>query len=232
VSKEATNRTFDDLARGLAEGSISRRRALKLFAGSAIAALIPSTRAMAAIPCPRGTVKICHVPQRADGTCRRGAAQTLCVSPEEAATHAGHPCDCCGGCGGTDDCREPKPRRCFSTSTTTSSTTSTSTTTSTTTTTTPTTTTSTTTAMCLPNGANCSAVGEPCCSGNCDGAFGVCIPPPGPNSVGCRCNDGTEFDRCSSASCFDPGQVDAVCSAVCASRRGTANSGCSPNGCS
>ena len=55
MSKETTNRSFDDLARAVAEGSISRRRALKLFAGTAIAALIPSTRAMAAITCPPGT---------------------------------------------------------------------------------------------------------------------------------------------------------------------------------
>ena len=106
---------FDELARSLAEGSISRRRALKLFAGTALAALIPS-RAMAAVTCPPGTVKICHVPQRADGTCRRGAAETRCVTPENATRHlTEHPCDCCGGCGGTDNCREPKPRTCFST---------------------------------------------------------------------------------------------------------------------
>ena len=42
--------SFDELARSLAEGSLSRRRALKLFAGTAIAALIPS-RAMAAVTC-------------------------------------------------------------------------------------------------------------------------------------------------------------------------------------
>ena len=46
MSKETTNRSFDDLARAMAEGSLSRRRALKLFAGTAIAALIPS-RALA-----------------------------------------------------------------------------------------------------------------------------------------------------------------------------------------
>jgi parallel beta-helix repeat protein len=46
VSQESTNRSFDDLARALAEGSLSRRRALKLFAGTALAALIPS-RALA-----------------------------------------------------------------------------------------------------------------------------------------------------------------------------------------
>jgi hypothetical protein len=46
VSKESTNRSFDDLARAVANGSLSRRRALRLFAGTAIAALIPS-RALA-----------------------------------------------------------------------------------------------------------------------------------------------------------------------------------------
>jgi hypothetical protein len=46
MARRTTERSFDELARGLAEGSISRRRALKLFAGSAIAALIPS-RALA-----------------------------------------------------------------------------------------------------------------------------------------------------------------------------------------
>ena len=103
MAREMSERSFDDLARGLAEGSISRRRALKLFAGTAVAALIPSTRAMAAITCPPGTVKICHVPRRADGTCRRGEAETRCVTPEQAAAkHASHPCDCCGGCGGTN----------------------------------------------------------------------------------------------------------------------------------
>ena len=92
---------FDELARSLAEGSLSRRRALKLFAGTAIAALIPS-RAMAAVTCPPGTVKVCDVPRRADGTCRRGAAVTRCVTPAQAATVANNPCSCCGGCGGTD----------------------------------------------------------------------------------------------------------------------------------
>jgi len=108
---------FDELARSLAEGSLSRRRALKLFAGTAIAALIPS-RAMA-ITCPSGTVKVCDVPQRADDTCRRRRAKTKCVIPgsSEANAIAANPCSCCGGCGPTDNCREPKPRTCFSTTT-------------------------------------------------------------------------------------------------------------------
>jgi hypothetical protein len=57
VSQQSTNRSFDDLARALAGGSLSRRRALKLFAGTAIAALIPS-RALA----QQQKVTICHKP--------------------------------------------------------------------------------------------------------------------------------------------------------------------------
>jgi hypothetical protein len=166
VSQQTTNRSFDDLARALAEGSISRRRALKLFAGTAIAALIPS-RAMAAITCPPGTVKICHVPQRADGTCRRGEAETRCVTEEQAARHAAHPCDCCGGCGGTDNCREPRPRTCFST-----------------------------TPMCIPDGGPCSS-GSDCCSGLvCKGPSGQrtcaasCIPS---SAISC---DPLDFNSC------------------------------------
>jgi hypothetical protein len=155
---------FDELARSLAEGSISRRRALKLFAGTAIAALIPS-RAMA-VTCPPGTVKICHVPQRADGTCRRGAAETRCVTPENLARHAGHPCDCCGGCGATDECRENATRTCFPTPTTTTTGTPTTTTTGTPTTTTTGTPTTTTTAAgaCTERGDPCVSSTQ-CCSG-------------------------------------------------------------------
>jgi hypothetical protein len=61
VSEQTTNRTIDDLARALAEGSISRRRALKLFAGTALAALIPS-RALA----QQQKVTICHKPDTPD----------------------------------------------------------------------------------------------------------------------------------------------------------------------
>ena len=167
---------FDELARSLAEGSISRRRALKLFAGTAIAALIPS-RAMAAVTCDPGEVKVCDVPQRPEsegGGCRRGAAVTKCVTPgsAEANAIANNPCSCCGGCGGTDQCREPKPRTCFSTSTSTTtgttSTTTTGTTSTTTTGTTSTTTTgttsTTTTAMCIGNFQPCVIGGTPCCS--------------------------------------------------------------------
>src|ERR671938_509242 len=87
--------SFDDLARALAEGSISRRRALKLFAGTAIAALIPS-RALA----QPNKVTICHkpgtpdeqtkeVPQSAvEGHQRHGDTLGPCVSPTTTTTAA------------------------------------------------------------------------------------------------------------------------------------------------
>jgi hypothetical protein len=78
VSQQTSNRTIDDLARALAEGSISRRRALKLFAGSAIAALIPS-RALA----QQQKVTICHKPDTPD-------EKTIEVSQSAVNSHLRH----------------------------------------------------------------------------------------------------------------------------------------------
>src|SRR5215216_5274445 len=127
VSQQTTNRAFDDLARALAEGSISRRGALKLFAGTAIAALIPS-RVLA----QQQKVTICHKPGTPD-------EETIEVSQSAVASHVRHG-DHPGPCG--------ESTTTTSTSTSTSSTTSTST--STTSTSTSTTSTSTT-PMCLQN---------------------------------------------------------------------------------
>jgi hypothetical protein len=97
VSQQTTNRSFDDLARALAEGSISRRRALKLFAGTAIASLIPS-RALAGDD-DDDCVRVCHVPKTATGDCDFANARTRCVSRRERRRHLeNHPCDCRGRC--------------------------------------------------------------------------------------------------------------------------------------
>jgi hypothetical protein len=85
---------FDELARGLASGNVSRRRALKLFAGAAIASLIPS-RALAQT-CPPNQVEICHRPPGNPSN-----EQTLCVGPNAAEMHfANHPGDTSGCCPG------------------------------------------------------------------------------------------------------------------------------------
>jgi hypothetical protein len=88
--------SFDDLARAVAEGSMSRRRALKLFAGTALAALIPS-RALAD---DDDCVRVCHVPfDREKEECDFDNAVTRCVSRRERRRHLeNHPCDCRGRC--------------------------------------------------------------------------------------------------------------------------------------
>jgi hypothetical protein len=158
MARRTTERSFDELARGLVEGSISRRRALKLFAGTAIAALIPSRALAGGHGHGGGHGKpekckdpfICHRPPGNPNN-----AQTLCIPKKAREAHLkNHPLDTCGPCGGT-------------TSSTTTSTTST-----TSTTTTPTTTTSTT-PMCQPNCGTCS-VDTQCCSGICDSRLGFC----------------------------------------------------------
>src|SRR5215207_2688685 len=105
----------------MAEGSLSRRRALKLFAGTAIAALIPS-QALAR----QQKVTICHKPVTPD-------EQTMEVPDSAVDGHLGHG-------------DHPGPCETETTTTTAAPTTSTSTTsTSTTSTSTSTTSTSTTT---------------------------------------------------------------------------------------
>src|ERR671911_412429 len=146
---------FDDLARGLAEGSISRRGALKLIAGTAIASVIPSRALLA----QQQKVTICHKP----GTPEE---QTKEVSQSAVDSHQRHG-DRLGPCETTTTTTTAEP----TTSTTTSSTTSTSTTTPTSTTSTSTSTTSTT-PMCLPSGTPECTTGSQCCSGTC--TFGIC----------------------------------------------------------
>jgi hypothetical protein len=96
VSQETTNHSFDDLARAVAEGSLSRRGALKLIAGTAIAALIPSRALAGEDDC----VRICHVPfDRETEECEFAKAETRCLSRRERRRHLeNHPCDCRGRC--------------------------------------------------------------------------------------------------------------------------------------
>ena len=99
MSQETTNHSFDELARAMAEGSLSRRGALKLIAGTAIAALIPS-RALAGGDDDDDCVRVCHVPfDRVTGECDFANARTRCVSRRERRRHLeNHPCDCRGSC--------------------------------------------------------------------------------------------------------------------------------------
>jgi hypothetical protein len=116
---------FDELARGLVNGSLSRRRALKLFAATALSSLVPA-RFAAATP---EKVTICHKP----GT---PAEKTMDVPVSALRGHLGHG-DTLGACGETTTTTTTEPP--------TSTTTTTEPPTSTTTTTEPPTSTTTTT---------------------------------------------------------------------------------------
>jgi hypothetical protein len=80
---------FDELARGLVNGSLSRRRALKLFVATALSSLVPA-RFAAASP---EKVPICHKP----GT---PAEKTLYLPESALRGHLGHG-DTLGECGET-----------------------------------------------------------------------------------------------------------------------------------
>ena len=191
MSQHTTDRSFDDLARALAEGSISRRRALKLFAGTAIAALIPS-RALAQ---PKKTI-ICHKP----GTPEE---KTIEVSNSAVASHVRHG-DRLGPCGTTTTTTTAAP----TTTSTTSTSTSTSTTTPTTSTSTSTTSTSTT-PMCIPDFEEGCTADTQCCSHICNpsGTTGVCSDC---RLVGGSCTDGREccFGVCENDICCNQREGD------------------------
>src|SRR5918997_2409088 len=128
MSPEARERSFDELARGLANGSISRRRALKLFIATALSSLVPA-RFAAATP---EKVTICHKP----GT---PAEKTMDVPVSALRGHLGHG-DTLGPCPANTTTTTAAP------TTTSTTTTEVPTTTSTTTTEVPTTSSTTTTA--------------------------------------------------------------------------------------
>jgi hypothetical protein len=71
--------SFDEFARSLASGSLSRRRALKIFAAAVVGALVPS-RALAQQDCLPPKVEVCHRPVG-------GPPKTLCVSRSARDSH-------------------------------------------------------------------------------------------------------------------------------------------------
>src|SRR3712207_305689 len=79
MTKEAAERSFDELASGLASGTLSRGRALKLMGaalvGGALAAIPGVVRA--APPCPR-THKFCGKSQSGPTCCAKELGETCC----------------------------------------------------------------------------------------------------------------------------------------------------------
>jgi hypothetical protein len=159
VSQQTTNRSFDDLARAMAEGSLSRRRALKLFAGTALAALIPS-RALAD---DDDCVRVCHVPRTSTGACDFANARTRCVSRRERRRHLENhaPCDCRGSCANclTPPCK-PAGASCDAGSECCSGICG-----------------EGIACACIPDCQGPCTEDRQCCSGICDEGFGTCVAP-------------------------------------------------------
>ena len=207
MSQDTSERSFDDLARGLAEGYLSRRRALKLFAGTAIAALIPS-RALA-----DDCVRVCHVPfDRETEECDFANAETRCVSRRRLRVHLeDHPCDCRGRCrhclrsclpnGGTCTTNgQCCSKNCVNGS-----------------------------CACKGLFSTCNNNSE-CCSGTCN-QFGMCDQ----NLVTCTCQDGFMYSNvCTTTeACGDTTALNQFCNSNCLA--GDHGSGvaskCSQGGC-
>jgi len=201
----------------MADGSLSRRRALKLFAGSAIAALIPS-RALAD---DDDCVRVCHVPfDRETEECDFANAETRCVSRSRRRFHLeNHPCDCRGRCANCLTMCLPNGDTCSANDDCCSGNCSS----------------GTCAAACLPDcvrNAGCTSFctsGTQCCSGNCSG--GTCR---GRNAVRCQCQIGT-FSTCTSGDCSDATALnqfcDDVCKDCCGGSAGVGTHVCTTNGC-
>jgi hypothetical protein len=146
---------FDELARGLADGSVTRGKALRLMG----AALVGSAL---------GSVGIGGEASADPPGCKRNGK--TCTRDEQ----------CCSG-----NCASGSCQAQTTTTTTTTPTTTTSTTTPTTSTSTSTTSTSTTTPMCLQNFSTPCTADTQCCSGVCGfqgpgpNTFCVASRPPG-----------------------------------------------------
>jgi hypothetical protein len=95
--------SFDNLASGLANGEVSRRRALRMLASALVGAALASVPGVAwAAPCPRPQVRCRRACCPAGASCVSG----LCTCPADAPTVCNNRCvdtltDSlnCGGCG-------------------------------------------------------------------------------------------------------------------------------------
>jgi hypothetical protein len=129
---------FDELARGLADGSLTRGKALRLMGAALVGGVLGSVGIGEASADPPGCKRNGKHCTRDNQCCSRNCSSGTCQAQTTTTT----------------------------TSSTTSTSTSTSTTTPTTSTSTSTTST-TTTPMCIPNGSSPCTTGSQCCSGRC-----------------------------------------------------------------
>jgi hypothetical protein len=108
VSEETRNRYFDELASGLASGSISRGRALRLMGAALVGGVLGSLGGVAAAAphcrpigkrCKSGSKCCSGICDPAGGTCCSGSA---CFTTD----------DCCGALICVSDPEDPLSRHC------------------------------------------------------------------------------------------------------------------------
>jgi hypothetical protein len=101
VSQETSNHSFDELARGLANGSVSRRRALRLMGAALVGGALASIPGIAwAKPKPAGR-KCNHNHQCESGQCVGGMCQGgggICPTGGSCETGFPFPCQNTDGC--------------------------------------------------------------------------------------------------------------------------------------
>ena len=216
MSPEARDHSFDELTRGLASGSLSRGKALRLMGGLLVGGALGSIPGVAWANdddddrCPEGQTRCgercvnLRFNERHCGSCFNRCRSTQsccngrCVNLMRNENH-------CGGCfNRCADGQECEGGTCAAT--------------------------------CISNGNGpCGPTEDPCCSGNCDSS-GFCLPPTGPNRVDCLCGDGTQVSSCTSLSCSssDAAAIRSfVCNPLCASIGSFTDSvvGCEVNAC-
>ena len=118
MSPEARESSFDELTRGLASGSISRGKALRLMGaavvGGALASLGIGEAAADPPGCKRNGKKCKNGNQCCSLNCSGGTCAAACVSNGGSCSTGGTPC-CSGNCkGGTcvESCIPPNAIRC------------------------------------------------------------------------------------------------------------------------
>jgi len=225
VSQESTNHSFDELARGLASGDVSRRRALRLMG----AALVGGTLASLGIggeagadPCKR-TGKACKKNSQCcsrncvNGTCAACPADTTlcggnCVTncpTGQTLNPSTCQCQCTSGttlCDGNCVSTTCGPNQKFDTS-------------------------SCTCVACVADGGTCTGNSD-CCSDICDFS-GFCLPRGGSTRIECLCENGNTISRCSRVSCLEE-DLDLhvlICNSVCANDQGVTDITCTVQGC-
>jgi hypothetical protein len=196
MSEPTGEYSLDELAKGLATGTLSRGKALRWMGGALLGAALASLPGVAwanddcrrlGRECSRdsqccsrrcvrrGDDKVCGCPTGRT-LCKKPRGDGRCVNLKTNERHCG---ECFNRCAEGEQCVDGM---CA--------------------------------AACIPDGQGpCGATNDACCSGNCDES-GFCLPPTGPTRVDCFCSDGTQVSRCTSLSCSSA-DADAIRSFVC-----------------